>query len=299
MKKFFTIFLLLFLILFFYQSFAYSTSNYSIDIPSDYNKISNKYFVDEKGQAIQIQIEPNEFSSSKDPYTEEGLNKFVRELEIQLENNRDELKKQLYKEKDMYGFNMTEEQISEYVDSFKLESIERKEITTCTKNDYKCFHILVKCSMGDTYYYVDEYIIMSADEVYTLSISCFDINDLYSKKIKNVVKSFTIKNYKPFVIKINSLTSKIISAGIITIVSGIIGTIASKIKKQKTDIKNVENKIEDGPEKINNNNEMDNTIILHAEQSSKYDENITICPNCKTKIDKDWNFCKYCGNKTK
>ncbi len=171
---------------------AYSTSQYSIDIPSTWTTTVENVFSKSNGDSVNVQI-TSFTGNANNPYTEEMLDQLVNEIYNNVDNYKDEMKEQL---KQTYGSYMTDSEIDKYVDSFKCNSVDLKEITTCTKNNYKCFHIISNYTMSDYSYYSEQYSITSGNNVYTLTLSSSDKSGLETSEMRDIVNSFTINNYK-------------------------------------------------------------------------------------------------------
>lgn len=170
---------------------AYSTSKYSIDMPSTYYLVSEGVFSNIYGNSINVQVTQGD--SSGDPYTQENLDRLVNEMYNNVDAYKDQIAASL---KETYGDYYTEAEIRAYVDSFKCNSVDTKEITTVSKNNYKCFHLIANYQMADYSYYCKQYSIMSGKDVFTLTISAQDKSDLEDKEISDAIDSFTINNYQ-------------------------------------------------------------------------------------------------------
>ena len=170
---------------------AYSTSEFEIDIPDSFEQVELNVYADENGRGFNIVSEP--FETKIDPYNQATLDMIVDTLYNNLNAAKENTKTEM---ESTYGSELSDEEINEYVNSFKCNSIDVKEITKCTKNNYKCFHILAQYSMDDYYYYCDQYIVVSGNKMYTLTLSSQDKDDFNSEDFKKVLDSFTINNYK-------------------------------------------------------------------------------------------------------
>ena len=94
MKKVISIMIILVLFFISYGNvFAYSTSQFSMDIPSTYTKVGLNSFTNENGNNVNIQITTTSYAG-KDPYTEKNLNDLVDEIYKQIEDSKDELIKE-------------------------------------------------------------------------------------------------------------------------------------------------------------------------------------------------------------
>lgn len=209
---------------------AYSTSQFSIDIPETWKSNSTNSFVDGKGNNVNIQI-TNETFGKGNPYTEKNLNQLVDEIYNNVDSYKDEMVQSL---KQTYGAYLTENEIREYVSSFKCNSIDLKEITTCTKNNYKCFHIIANYSMSDYSYYCNQYCIVSDKTIFTLSVSADDKKDFEENaELKGIVDSFTINNYKePSDSFLNSTTIGILVGACVGAIVGLISYVKNKNKEE-------------------------------------------------------------------
>lgn len=315
MKKIFCGFLLfIFIFSLIVNVNAYSTSQYSIDIPSTYRKATEGSFTKENGNNVNVQVVPFSGSSSN-VFTEEGLNKLTNNINSEIDNVRTEMKKTI---KERYGEYLSDSEIDEYVKSFKCESIDKKEITTATKNNYKCYHIIASYSAGDYKYYAEQYSFISNNNVYTLTASVGEKSDLQSAEVRNIINSFTISNYKnpeQSSFFSDKLLSKIIATGIVALICGGIKAISDKNKRNKIkqgsdrlkedkqkelEKKEEKNKsieiVENDKVKDSKNNNKD--MIIENDSKDK-EESKKYCTKCGKMIDNEWAFCNFCGNKLK
>lgn len=184
------------LVIFFNSSLAYSNLSYSIDIPSNYNKVGDNSFSSAKGHNINIQIVYYKGTTSEKFYTEERLNKIVNDMSDDIDTYKEEMRKKLKEKNEKYGNSLTEEEINQYADSYRIDSVEKKEITTFSKNNYKCFHIITKFTMGESSTYSNQYIVLLGNYIYTLTISAEDSSEFDSVELVNTINSFTIKEDK-------------------------------------------------------------------------------------------------------
>ena len=293
---------------------AYSTSKYSIDIPSTYRKATEGSFTKENGNNVNVQVVPFTGSSSN-AFTEDGLNKLTNNINSEIDNVRKEMKKTI---KERYGEYLSDSEIDEYVKSFKCESIDKKEITTATKNNYKCYHIIASYSAGDYKYYAEQYSFISNNNVYTLTASVGEKSELQSSEVRNIINSFTISNYKnqeQSSIFSDKLLSKMIAVGIVALICGGIKVISDKNKRNKIKqgsdrLKEDEQNEPEKKEEINksieiseNDKEKDsknnNNDMITENDSKDKEESKKFCTKCGGEIEEDWDFCNNCGNKLK
>lgn len=209
----------------------HSTDDFSINIPNDYTQITKNFFCNDEGDNINIQI--SSYPTNQNPYTLDVLNMLADEMS-KGNVSRDALIENF---KRQYSSYFSESEIEELVSSFQVNSIAPKEISFCTKNNYRCLHIVMNASMLDYNYIVSQYVIFSKDKSFVLTIGVNEKEKLDSSEIKDILNSFTIFNYeKPakseekeekesFVSDdvINNMIISAISATIIVIISKIIG----------------------------------------------------------------------------
>lgn len=302
MKKKLFIFLIFIIILSFYNTVnAYSTNEFSIDIANTYSEISEGVFLKENGDNINIVT--STFSGKSDnPYTEENLNDLVNELKKQINSNNENLiREEVKKQNSEYGLGIAEDDIDNYAKSIKIDSINTKEITTVTPNNYKCFHIIANFSVANTSRYIEQYYIISGNNIFTISIATNDKNNLESNETKTMIDSFKIYNYKEPSKKgsffSDELLTKMIASAILVVISSLIGV--KKQKDKKSDIK-LENEEDKQLEKLIDNIERNNKV---DSKESKKEKNIEdkqkYCTKCGKEIENEWTFCNYCGNKLK
>ena len=259
---------------------AYSTSEFEIDIPDSFEQVSLNLYADENGRCINIVSKPFE-TKGVDPYNQEFLDMMVYGIYNNFDAEKEEIKNEMGS---TYESVVPDEKLNEYVNSLKCNSIDVKEITRCTKNNYKCFHILAQYSMADYSYYCDQYIVVSGNKMYALTLSSEDKDDFNSADFKKVLDSFTINNYKEPQSSLGLIIGGIIRLGLVV---GLVIAIVSrnKNKNKNVDLKineyvNMEEKTEE--EKNVNNNE------------KNIEENINTENNEKAELPMNWwKFLKY------
>ena len=138
--------------------------------------------------------------------------------------------------------------------------------------------------MGDKSTYVSQYTVASDKKVYTLTISCSNIDELYSDDNKNVVDSFTIKNFKEVKGKEKEVSNNVIGKIGIGIIITAVLALTGKTVKDKKDKKG---------SSINEVNDLDK-----KSENSNNNEKI-ICAFCGNIVDKNYNYCNRCGKKIK
>lgn len=168
---------------------AYSTSEYSIDVPSSFKEYGTAIYRMDNGNNFNVQVTSYDEKKDGYPYTQANLDNLVK----QMEGSGAKIKKQ--------------------------------EITTCTKNNYKCMHL-----MSEIYGYIcDQYAIVSGSKIYTITVAVSDEKDLEDADVKAIVNTFTLKDYKePKQGMSPILIGAIVGAGI-----GVLLAIVSVLKKKK------------------------------------------------------------------
>ena len=243
MKKIVVGFILVILIISGFENvFAYRLEDYSIDIPVTYTKTSEKNlnnvsevtFKNNKGTRISINRKVYNIEVSN-VFRRYKLKKFEKYLisNQDVSNVKDQTKNEAkQKNNGIYS----QELIDQYIDSMKVESVDKKEIIKTTKNKYKCFHFVVTfstenidSSIGQVKSYGEIYIFVSNNTAYTLSIVTSDESELESSELKDIINSFTIDNYKEPKRRLTGAEIKFILA----IVFFIIALVYTKLKPNK------------------------------------------------------------------
>lgn len=182
---------------------AYSNSDFSIDVPSDYKSSGKNVWAKSNGDNFNIQI---------DEYDE----KITVSLEDAYKQVMDEATKD-----------------SLYAD------VETKEVINISKNDYKCAHLKAKAVYSGVSFYVDQYMVISDNKIYVLTFSSADKSYFSSSEVEDVKESFTIENYKePQVVKnrvekvANNVAKRVLIGVAVGAVVGAISGVAYKIKRK-------------------------------------------------------------------
>lgn len=287
---------------------AYSTSDFSINIPAGYNDDGENSFTNSNGENINIMIVPYKGDTKGELYTEEHLEDILKGVYSEVDSQRDTLKEELRKKNINYGAGLTEEEIEQLANSFKIESIVKKEVTTFSKNNYKGFHTITKYSMGDAYYYTDQYMVLSRNNIYTLTITGATLTEVNSSKNKAVVDSFTISNFQEEKSSSGKLSDKVLTSFFSTLIlcgiGGIIGAVQKKKNnKSKTDeIANSEYK-QEVKTNLSKNDEIkeEHKPNVTDSEDEKLQQNTEKkhCTNCGKEIEGIWTFCNHCGFKLK
>lgn len=174
------------------EVFAYDAETFSIDIPEGYITDNKDSFTDATGRNINVTI-LQDSKTTDYKYSEEELNAIVSELDKAIEDVREQYVESL---KSTYGEEYAEEIYKQVVETIKINSFLKKEITTAGKGNYKCYHIITEYSFMDTKLYMNQYTTNNGEDLYTLTLSAFDPSDFDTDELKNVVNSFEIKNVK-------------------------------------------------------------------------------------------------------
>ncbi len=147
-------------------SFAYSTDQYDIDIPDSL--------------VLQDEGDTQDFISTFVSAENENC-----ELDIVYRNN-------------MLDFDLSEKNLNFFKESFysQYESATiTSEVTTFTKNNYRCFYYSIEIPVDDATGYMETYITKSGSDCYYITLFSDNKEFLESESIKNMIDSFTIKNY--------------------------------------------------------------------------------------------------------
>ena len=228
------------------KDFAVSTDEYSIDIPSTYTKVVENSFTKEDGTNINVQIR-SFTGSSQGAFSEEFLNEFEKTVGDQVVAGiKEEVKTEL---KNQYGDSMKDEMIEQYLNKIKFDGVQKKEITTATKNNYKCAHVLSKYTIVDTSYYTDQYLFISNGKAYTLTAALYKESDIEAPEIKEIINSFTIVNYKDPESKSNPIINGVIKGACAGAAIALLGSITSAIVKKRSKSNNTEEKNQDSEKK--------------------------------------------------
>ena len=161
--------ILLFFMIFVSGAIAYSTSDYSIDIPSYYEKVEGGNFSYTIGEIRYINIqkeyleEPNKYK-----YNKKGLDAIISR----------------------YNYN------TYAIRGYKIQlSIVDSNVGRSGKKNYKCFYLRSTSALRDIPLVLDQYLYIFDNEIYILTIGANDTTYLRSTEAKNIIDSFEIYNY--------------------------------------------------------------------------------------------------------
>lgn len=206
------------------NSIGYSTNDYSIDIPVNFEK-------------DEIELPGNYKSDDASFYYSYNSNmqniNIVREYIGEINNfsyNKESLDKvtEAFNDKGdaFYGFEVR-------------HSVINSKIITFGKSNYNGFYLRSVIAINSVPLFVDQYITISGNYMYGITICSKQLDYLNSTEVKNVVKSFKIENYIPidgstptFKIVLIIVASIVILLLIIIFVAEMINTIKRKIKSK-------------------------------------------------------------------
>ena len=196
-------------------SLAYSGDKYEMEIPdmfsSELNQYMANYWGDDEGNSVNIQFtevkNANEFQ-----YSEEFLNALTDEIKNNIGQYKAQIKEELINqyESGLSGLDISREDIEKIVDPL-VESMEYKdflvkEVTTFTKNNYPCLHYISNLSLGNENMYNETYQFVSDKTGYTITIASNDPKFFEKQEIKDMINSFTVKDYKEYAFNENKDT---------------------------------------------------------------------------------------------
>ena len=205
---------------------AYTTDKFSIDIPEEYKSTSEGIFAKSDGTNIYVKSKPYKYKN-ENIYTEKFLDEFEKSFKTEIEAKLEETKQSL---KEQYKSYFSEKQINDIITTIKFDTIDTRELTKITKNNYKCFHILSTCSINNQKLYTNQYLIYSKTDIYAISISSTEKESFESEEIKKILDSFTINNYEE---PIPSFPTKYIVIAVGAVIGAVVGTVFSLKNKQK------------------------------------------------------------------
>lgn len=163
-------------------SFAYSTDKYEIEIPDSFSQKSDS----------EVQNYMSTFVSSENENCE--INVILKE--------------------DSLDFNLSEKNLNFFQKNFTSRynvSILTSEITTFTKNSYACFHYFTEYTFEENTDYMEAYVVKSDTDCYYITLFADDKEFFEMESTKNIVNSFTIKDYVPTTTAASDSISKILS----------------------------------------------------------------------------------------
>ena len=165
--------------------FAASEKPYTVELKNGFTEEADGvYASDENGVVFIIETDPSEEEKNEEYFYSN------KSLEDGLKDLNDGTAKEMAKDilKGMFADEYSEEEIEQMVDLIKIE-VKKKEISTFTKNNYKCLHYVINFSIEDeTYLVMDIYGTLKNEKIYMLvSYTEPEKND----GAKNLINSFT------------------------------------------------------------------------------------------------------------
>lgn len=314
MKKMINIIVVSILILFTLtnQVFAYLGDDYSVDIPSGYEEISEGSFYDDNGNSISFEMQSaGRLKFDEDEiYTDENMDKLLTEICSKLYNG------------------------------VKITVVER-DITRFTENEYECFMFVLKFNSFGMDYYYKCYCSIDDNKIFALGISSTEYKYFDSSEIEKMIDSLTIEDFVGRKQEIEQIWKNIFLIGGILIGLIILYGIYNKarqkviydktqliIQKQELAKKNAERELKRNLDiKDSSRNDIKTFSNQSNEESttgfSTKNPNLTnrsfdvrdnsqknvptfttskkvekkVCPNCEKENDAFWIFCNYCGHK--
>lgn len=147
---------------------SYSENLYYIDLPDTFSEQKSNQFVDKDGNTIIVHISPR--------------HKLQEEIPKGIESIYD------------LGDSITSMLPSDESVNAEFGNFDKYEITTFTKNDYKCLHVKFSAVINNVPKYMDVYRTYTNNSIFNIFISSSDETFAESESIKNTLNSFTIKN---------------------------------------------------------------------------------------------------------
>ena len=135
---------------------AYSSADYSIDVPASFTETTENVFSSTNGSSFNVQITSYDLNSDGYPYTNANLEAYATALENS---------------------------------GVKVSS---KEITTFTKNNYKCLKVDAKVYSAPC----RQYVVISGSKAFILTLASASDAGMNSADMNQIISSFTINNYQ-------------------------------------------------------------------------------------------------------
>lgn len=200
--------ILLFFMIFVSEVIAYSTSDYSIDIPPGFIQSGNGFINNNNGNSFNVNITyVGYFDNFK--YDEAHLNVIVNTLEEYGKNFLLTTLQEYFRTnyEDYYYEIQNQLNLLDY--SYEILD---KDITKFSDNNYKGFYIKTRLGIEDYYTYGEQYCVYSKGYQYILTLSSEDNSYFNSTEAKNIVDSFTVKNFVPVGDNQTSLFKNVLTA---------------------------------------------------------------------------------------
>lgn len=178
-----------------YSIDAYSTTQYSIEVPSTYTQISEGEFSNENGTTIYI-------SSEKYDISEFGSN--ILETDIYTNDTLNELKKGFEEEMYTYIYSGISSAITSYypeITDNELENIKKNITYSLVKSEiieisnYKAFRVKGNINVADAINYIlEEYLIYTENYITVIAIGTMDETYFNTTEYSKTLNSFTISD---------------------------------------------------------------------------------------------------------
>ena len=217
--------ILLFFMIFISKSMGYSTNDYSIDIPPGFTQSGNG-FTDDNGNSFNVTIEyVGYFENFK--YDESHLNVIAEGLE---EYGRNYLLTAMQDYlRTYYPSNYYELRNQLSLLDYSYDVVD-KDIVRFSDNNYKGFYIKSRIGVEDYYSYAEQYCVYSNGYQYVLTLSSDDNSYFNSTEAKNIVDSFTVKNFVPVDDNQTSLFENVLTAVASSTIMVLLAMLVIKIK---------------------------------------------------------------------
>lgn len=185
-KKFILIILLIFISITKVYAQKIDKKTYSIEPKETYNEVAKDTYLSDGGKSFNIVIQQLEAENlyDKNIYNDNNLEILKNEIKNSFNNYLDEIKTMAT---ERFKNILSDDEIKKMLDNIKVNDIITAEITTAGKNNYKCFHFIIDYSMDNVDFVREQFMFITKDQSYILTIS--DDN-------REIINSFEIKNYK-------------------------------------------------------------------------------------------------------
>ena len=181
-----------FSILFISEINAYSTSDYSINILPGFSQSGNS-FSDNNGNSFNVntsyvgyfedlKYDKRNLDLIANALQEYGKNFLISTLHNYVRTNYGKYYYEIQNHLNLLDYNY---------------DILNKDIVKFSDNNYKGFYIKSQMSIEDLRWYAEQYCVYSNGYQYVLTLSSFDNSYFDSSEAKNIIDSFTIRNFNP------------------------------------------------------------------------------------------------------
>lgn len=171
-------------------AFSYSGKYYTIDIPDIYKEQAEGSFTDSEGNGINIQIQP--FTGQAN-YSQEELDAIANSMEESLTYTSEDTLAQLREFNQQSETPMSEEELVAYATALSYK-VDKKEITTFGKENYTCFHFVLKSLSEDNPICMEQYMTNQSNNVIAVTIASASEEGLKRQENIDAINSFTLTN---------------------------------------------------------------------------------------------------------